>query len=63
MPQVTVDITPQGEVEIKVQGQCGPGCKELTKAIESAIGKTTGDVLTPEFHRSAGQPQRREQTA
>ena len=55
MPTITVEVSPEGETEIKVEGHCGPGCKELTRAIEKAIGHTTSDQLTPEFHRSAAQ--------
>lgn len=61
MPKITVDITPEGETTVKVEGQHGPGCKELTRAIEAAIGQTTGDRLTPEFHRSAAQKTGRQQ--
>ena len=54
MERIIVTVTEQGETQIKVEGCAGPGCKNLTKAIEQAIGVTTRDVATPEMHQ---QPQ------
>lgn len=61
MSTVTIDVSPNGEATVKVEGHAGPGCKQLTKAIEAAIGHTTGDVLTPDFHRSQAAGQQQEQ--
>lgn len=63
MPQITVTIDQDGDTNVAVQGQPGPGCKQLTAAIERAIGQTTKDQTTPEMQQSAGQRQQREAMA
>lgn len=49
--QIEIVIDAEGDVKVKAIGVSGPGCKQLTTAIEAAIGKTTGDVKTAEFHQ------------
>jgi len=52
MQQVTVTIDAEGNV--KVEAGCGikgKACHDVTRAIEQAIGRTTGDQLKPEFHQ------------
>ncbi len=61
MPQVIIDITETGDTSVKVTGMTGPGCKQLTAAIEAAVGTTTGDQPTADLHRAATQA--REQQA
>ena len=43
-------IADGGETVVKAEGHAGPGCKELTRKIENALGETTGDRLTDEYH-------------
>lgn len=57
MPQIEVTIDNEANVTVDAQGVRGSGCQALTKAIESAIGQTTGDVKKPEFNQGAGQGQ------
>lgn len=57
MERIIVTVTEQGETQIKVEGCAGPGCKNLTKAIEQAIGQTTRDVATAEMHAPTHQGQ------
>jgi hypothetical protein len=49
--QITVEIDVEGDVKVAVSGVKGSGCQALTSAIEQAIGKTTSDDQTPEFHQ------------
>lgn len=55
MSQITINIADGGATEIKVTGHAGPGCKNLTKDIEDALGTVTSDTKTAEFHQSAKQ--------
>lgn len=55
MPQVTIDITETGDTKVAVSGMTGPGCKQLTAAIEAAVGTKTGDQPTADMHRAATQ--------
>jgi uncharacterized protein GlcG (DUF336 family) len=57
MPQITINIADGGATEIKVTGHAGPGCKQLTEAIEKALGTVTSDTKTAEFHQAAKQGQ------
>jgi hypothetical protein len=62
MPAVVyVDVSPEGQATVSVEGCPGPGCQQLTEAIEKAIGRTTQDVKTPDLYRSAPAQQAREQ--
>ena len=58
--EVIVTITPAGEIEVKVQGHAGPGCKDLTKQLEAALGETTGDAKTTEFNLPDQEQQRQQ---
>ncbi len=58
--QIIVTITPDGAVEVKVHGHAGPGCKDLTKDIEAALGQTEQDRRTHEYHRPERQDDRQQ---
>lgn len=49
--EITVEIMPDGEVKIEVNGVVGSGCAALTKALEESLGVTTSDEKKAEFHR------------
>ena len=49
--QIIVTITPEGAVEVKVEGHAGPGCHDLTKSLEADLGKTEQDRRTAEYHQ------------
>lgn len=53
MSKITVNVPLSGSVTVSVDGHPGPGCKELTKDIEKALGKVesvekTADYAKPE---------------
>lgn len=52
--EIEIVIDDQGGVTVEVKGVKGSGCTALTKALESAIGTTTGDVKKPEFTHAQG---------
>lgn len=51
MKTVTVNISPQGEVDLEVQGASGPSCLSLTEGIEEALGRMTTREAKPEMHQ------------
>lgn len=51
-PELEIVITPQGKVEIEVKGVQGPGCKDLTRALEDALGAVDERELKPEYYAS-----------
>jgi hypothetical protein len=52
MPQVIIDITPDGETTVEAQGFQGAQCKDATIAFEKALGTTTRDVKKPEYSQA-----------
>ncbi|MCH8148980.1 MAG: DUF2997 domain-containing protein [Planctomycetes bacterium] len=55
MPQIIIDIKPDGQTTVDAQGYNGTQCKDATKAIEKALGVTTKDETKPELSQSAKQ--------
>lgn len=51
MAQIEITIAADGQVTSKVNGGCGPSCRDATKPIRDALGKTTDDKALPEIHR------------
>lgn len=49
MEQVIVTIDEQAAITVEAKGVVGSGCAALTKALEDALGATTGDVRKPEY--------------
>lgn len=50
MKQVVLSITKDGTTTISVNGVCGPECKELTRAVEDALGTVESIEPTPEMY-------------
>jgi hypothetical protein len=60
MREIKLTIGQDGKVNIDVAGVKGPACKDLTKSIEVALGKTESVEKKPEFYQqqAAGAKQR-----
>ena len=56
MQEVTITFV-GGKATIKVNGIKGGDCKNVTKALEKALGVTTKSTPTPEFYERAKQSQ------
>lgn len=56
MKTIELIISPQGEARLESRGFSGPACREATAFLEQALGPTTSERITGEFHQS--QPQR-----
>lgn len=48
--EVIVDISPEGEIEISVNGVKGQSCTDITKNLEKALGVGGERTLTKEYH-------------
>jgi len=59
--KLIITIRPDGGTTIKVTGVKGKGCKDLTKDIESALGKVVSDKPTQEMGESVGRVQLKHQ--
>ena len=57
-PRIEIVVEPDGTTSVETRGFVGPSCREASTFIERALGSTTSETLTAEFHQTATQPQR-----
>ena len=57
-PTIEIVVEPDGSTSVETRGYTGPSCREASAFVERALGRTTGETLTAEFHQTATQPQR-----
>ena len=50
MKTIEIIVSPKGESRIETKGFVGNSCREASKFIESALGKTSTETLKPEFY-------------
>ena len=48
--KIEITISPDGQTRVETKGFAGGQCRDASRFIESALGKTTSERLTPEFH-------------
>ena len=53
MAEILIKVTKAGETTVSVNGVSGPGCKDLSGAIEKALGKTVKSELTSEYYQNS----------
>jgi len=51
--KIVVRVSPDGKTEVRVDGLKGASCKDVTKALERALGMTAGDKTTAEYNQVA----------
>lgn len=49
MRKIEVEITPEGEVQIRPVGYKGTACQDATRKLEQVLGEVTSDKPTPEM--------------
>ena len=54
---ITVTIR-DGKAVVETKGFRGASCLKATEELERALGATTKDVKTAEYHQQAAQPQK-----
>ncbi len=59
MKTIEVIISPSGESRLETRGYAGSECKDASRALESALGKSTTESLTAEFHAAGHEEQNR----
>lgn len=55
MKVIKVIVSPQGETRVETQGFTGAECREASKFLENALGRSISETLTSEFHQTATQ--------
>ena len=50
MKRIEVTVLPTGESRVETKGFSGDSCRDASKFIEAALGRTAAETLKPEFH-------------
>ena len=50
MKSIEIIVSPNGESCVETKGFAGDSCREASKYLEIALGKTATEKLKPEFH-------------
>ena len=53
MPEIEVIVSSNGTVTVEAKGAVGPGCLDLTKALEDALGQVESRECKTEFYEQA----------
>ncbi len=53
---IEIIVTPEGKTSVQTLGFTGPSCRDASKFIEEALGKSTTEKLTAEFHQQQSVP-------
>ena len=51
MKTIEITVDPKGQARVETKGFSGPGCREASRFVERALGTTTAETLTAEFHQ------------
>jgi hypothetical protein len=57
MKIIEMVISPGGDVRVETRGFAGDECREASRFLESAMGKTTSESLTAEFYHTRTEQQ------
>jgi len=48
---IEITVSPQGQTRVETKGFTGAECKQASKSLEEALGVTTAESVTSEFHQ------------
>jgi hypothetical protein len=51
MKTVEITVGPKGETTVRTSGFTGGECRDASRFVEQALGCTTAETLTAEFHQ------------
>ena len=49
---IEILVTPEGKTSVRTLGFVGPSCRDASRFLEKALGRSIGEKLTAEFHES-----------
>ena len=58
---IEIVVDPRGEATVQTRGFTGGECREASRFLEQALGKSTGETLTAEFHQDQAVDQQLKQ--
>ncbi|QDT14208.1 DUF2997 domain-containing protein [Alienimonas californiensis] len=62
-PRIEITVTPAGETSVETKSFAGPSCRTASQPYEEALGTTSSERLTPEYHAAVPVAQSVEQRA
>ena len=62
MKTIEITVDPQGQARVETKGFSGSECREVSRFLEQALGRSTGETLTAEFHRDQAVDQQLQQS-
>ncbi|HSG70751.1 MAG TPA: DUF2997 domain-containing protein [Planctomycetaceae bacterium] len=57
MKTLEITVSPTGETKVETKGFSGSECRDASRFVEQALGKTLNEQLTSEFYTSQSQQQ------
>jgi hypothetical protein len=51
MKTIEITVSPKGETKVETRGFTGPECREASRFVEQALGRTTAEQLAPEYRQ------------
>jgi hypothetical protein len=57
MKIIEITIDSKGQARVETKGFTGTECRDASRFLESALGKTACETLKPEFHREQSADQ------
>ena len=55
---IEIVVAPDGGTTVQTKGFTGPACRDASRFIEQALGKSIGETLTSEYHQTEPTAQR-----
>ena len=53
MKTIVITVSPTGETQLETKGFAGAECRTASQFLEAALGASTKEQLTLEFHQAA----------
>ena len=63
MKTIEITVSPQGQAKVETKGFSGSECREVSRFLEQALGRSTGETLTAEFHQDQSVDQQLKQSS
>ena len=58
MKRIEILVAPDGQTTVETKGFAGAECRDASRFIERALGKTSKERLTAEFYQSETESER-----
>lgn len=61
MKTIEITVSPTGQTQVQTKGFSGSSCRQASTFIEQALGQSTGEQFTAEFHQRSAQTVQQQQ--